>query len=162
MTSSDETRPMNRPIRYIIKAIPDNVETIVAGISLSFPVGTVNWLPPHIKGLPVGWLNMDGALLHAVHYPELFAALGYQYGNSPTIEVDAPVTALENYLRKHAKFLKFKPREKARVPNPDHKPGMFALPSVPSPLYGVFGYEISQQRMLDAWDFAKGARDVEL
>ena len=125
---------MNRQIRYIIKAIPDNPEVIVSGINLSMPVGTINGLPPHVKGLPTGWLDANGALVHAVHYPQLFAVLGYHYGNSPAIEVDAPLSPFESFMRKHMSFINFKPREKIQVPNPDHKPGMFVLPDTRDPI----------------------------
>ena len=129
--SYGEAKPQfPRRIHYIIKAVPDSVDDIVKvhGITLNLAVGTIHWIPDGAR-IPKGWLLTNGALVGCIAYPELHAVIGDQYGNHPEIEVDAPIGALEEFLREHcSSFINFKPRKKRKIANPAYSPGMFALP----------------------------------
>lgn len=66
--------------RVAFNAMPDtSVQFLIKVLDHSklLPVGTI--LPWAGRGLPPGWLPMDGRSLSRALYPELFAAIGNNY-----------------------------------------------------------------------------------
>lgn len=120
-----ETRPRNMPARTLIRVLPDTDDgrpdflRVHVGQVMSPFFSTSGTTPP-------GWMDAVGQLLSCEHYPDLFAVIGYAWGNAPTIEVAKPLT----FAQRVAKLLglQITEPELIKIPNPDHKPGFFRLP----------------------------------
>lgn len=115
--------------RHFIRVLPDT--DISKPEFLRDPVGKVLCNVRKDARPSLGWMEANGELLSCKHYPDLFALIGFTYGNAPTIEVDAPMSPWEAFARaKLSGWLNMKPRAKIRAPNPSHKPGFFPLPDL--------------------------------
>lgn len=125
LTSHDwnETRPANMRFRNLIRVLPE-----AGPITAITPVvGQI--LSPYFSSspaTPAGWMDCDGRLLSCEHYPDLFAALGYRFGNAPTITVTKRLTFAQRLAIRLG--LKIAEPERFKIPNPQHQPGYFALP----------------------------------
>lgn len=99
----NEVRPRNMPARTLIRVLPDTDEG--KPDFLRHYVGHV--MSPFFSSsdaTPPGWMEAVGQLLSCEHYPDLFAVIGYSFGNAPTIEVAKPLT----FAQRVAKLLGFK------------------------------------------------------
>lgn len=112
-----EARQKNITLRYAIKFKAGGL----------YPVGAIP--DPFVGEIPAGFLVCDGSLVSIAAYPELFAVVGYQFGNALTIKKYVPPTWWRRVTRSRKGML-------VDAPNPDHKPGYFALPDLRGHFHG--------------------------
>ena len=70
------------PYVTFIGAAPVRTQAGALNFSLGIPTGTVLPVAQQEGVVPVGWLACDGQAYNPDDYPNLFASIGYKYGNS--------------------------------------------------------------------------------
>jgi len=126
LASFFDFKPVNRPVKYIIKAkLSDDEKNKALAVGLGAVTAWVN-----ASEAPKGWMECDGRSLSKKDYVDLYAAVGDQFC-PPHVERLEPEPGLITKLREIFPALsKRYPRKKKMVPNPMWREGHFHIPDL--------------------------------